>query len=160
MDPRQKLSTVRSPRAAQASCSNRRPPVLITTTCLLAALAAGCADTRSEDGFDPTDHHVSESGAYLLTAERNPDPPRVGVNSIALDLLDVDGNAMAGVDVRIEPWMPAHGHGTTIVHPEKVEAGRYATEDLYFNMPGSWQIRILIDGPDGEDRTVIDYEVQ
>ena len=52
-----------------------------------------------------------------------------------------------GVDLRVEPTMPAHGHGTTpvpTVTPVEGQPGTFDIRPLNLFMPGLWQIRIVV----------------
>lgn len=155
----------RPPNGTFATRPNRPPPLrrarAATWALLLgAALLAGCGEDTAGDGFDPTALYASEGGAYQLQGVRNPDPPRKGLNSFELALTNAAGDPITDASVRIEPWMPAHGHGTTVIDTPPTGDGSYATEELYFNMTGRWEVRVLVDGPSGEDRLVLHFEVK
>lgn len=123
-------------------------------------LALACGDATEGDGFDPTADYPSEAGLYLLQGAREPDPPRKGLNTLMLTLKDAEGAPVNDAEIEVEPWMPAHGHGTTAVSPDALGDGEYATERLYFNMAGNWEIRVRVDGPDGADRVVLNFTVR
>jgi hypothetical protein len=51
----------------------------------------------------------------------------------------------AGLTVGVQPWMPAMGHGVSM--PVKVShdsTGTYSATNLFFTMPGDWEVRIQI----------------
>ncbi|MEQ1722575.1 MAG: FixH family protein [Pseudobdellovibrio sp.] len=46
--------------------------------------------------------------------------------------------------VFVQLWMPSMGHGSTPVTVEKIKAGEYRASDVFFIMPGEWEIRIQL----------------
>ena len=54
---------------------------------------------------------------------------------------------MPGLGLEVVPWMPAHGHGTS-VSPTITETapGTFVATPLYLFMPGSWELRITTSG--------------
>ncbi len=59
-------------------------------------------------------------------------------------------------EVNIQLWMPSMGHGSSPVTLVKTEAGRYKTENIYFVMPGEWEIRFQLK----EEQSVIEQVVE
>lgn len=92
-----------------------------------------------------------------LTGLMAPGSGRVGTNVLTVDLNDAVG-PMAGATLHVEPWMPAHGHGspreTTVVD---LGEGRYEVT-VYFNMTGAWELQCTVG--DDEDSFVFDFPVQ
>ncbi|HEX7602032.1 MAG TPA: FixH family protein [Polyangiaceae bacterium] len=92
---------------------------------------------------------TSDSGALRIEVRTAPDqPPQHGL--IAVDFVIADAKTGATVDgltVHPVPWMPAHGHGTSItptVTPHGL--GHYEITSVDFYMAGSWQLRTDISG--------------
>jgi hypothetical protein len=110
---------------------------------LLFILACG-PDTRPSGG--PLAHGISASGHYALDVFTNPQPPVRGQISARLSLTRADGQVVRGMNLEITPWMPEHGHGSSVM-PSVVEAedGDYDVNDLYLPMEGTWQLRTAVD---------------
>lgn len=56
-----------------------------------------------------------------------------------------DGSAIpSDIDGQIEVvlWMPSMGHGSSPVTVEKVDVGTYRASEVFFTMPGDWEIRV------------------
>lgn len=131
-------------------------PAFVLAVCGL-LVAAGCGDADDNDR--------SASGAFegeqglLVEAELSPDPPRVGEVEMEMEL-SVDGETLEGADVEVEPWMPAHDHGSnTEAVAHEPHGGHYVVEDLTFSMAGVWELRVTVDWDEGADEVVWDFEV-
>ena len=87
---------------------------------------------------------TSESGQQQIAVRTAPDqPPARGVVAVQLTITDLStGAAQSGLGLRVVPWMPVMGHGTS-VKPIVVESapGIYDLENLVLFMPGTWQVR-------------------
>jgi hypothetical protein len=64
------------------------------------------------------------------------------------------------VDLKSTPqvvlWMPSMGHGSTPSQTVRVDEGTYRTSNVFFIMPGEWEIRIqLKSGGEVTDETRI-----
>ncbi len=101
------------------------------------------------------------TGEFRLASSFVPDPSVTGKNSLTLRLSEPGGAAVSGASFSIEPWMPAHGHGSSIV-PQVVELGdgEYQSDDLIFTMPGTWEVRIAVDAAARHDYFVLTREVK
>jgi hypothetical protein len=123
--------------------------------CLAAALLGGgaCgtdpADATQPPSFaaDPDQVVVSDSGSLTIAVRFAPAPPAVGTDAVQLSFVDGNGAAAAGLGLSVVPWMPAHGHGTS-VNPTVTETapGVFVATPLYLFMPGSWELRMTISG--------------
>lgn len=62
-------------------------------------------------------------------------------------LIEPRGNAF------VELWMPSMGHGSSPVTVEKISEGLYRAKNVFFIMPGEWEIRIQVrDGKNVTDQ--------
>lgn len=53
-------------------------------------------------------------------------------------------------ELKVFLWMPSMGHGSSPVTLSKTESvGIYSVTDVYFVMPGAWEIRVQIKAGDG-----------
>lgn len=41
-------------------------------------------------------------------------------------------------------WMPSMGHGSTPTQTQRLDVGTYQTRNVFFIMPGSWEIRFIV----------------
>jgi hypothetical protein len=109
---------------------------------------------------DPDQALVSDSGALRIAVRYAPDPPAVGSDAAELVFTDANGQPVSGLGLVVVPWMPAHGHGTS-VNPTVTEMapGTFVASPLYLFMPGSWELRMTISGP-VDDTAKAAFELQ
>ena len=96
---------------------------------------------------EPDQTVVSDLGALTVAVRFSPDPPVAGSDAAQLTITDATGNPVSGLDLAVVPWMPAHGHGTS-VNPTVTETspGVFVATPLYLFMPGSWELRMATSG--------------
>ena len=85
--------------------------------------------------------------AGVIAFKAAPAQPVVGYDAAQLAISDPSGSPVSGLSLSIVPWMPAHGHGTS-VNPTVTETapGIFVATPLYLFMPGSWELRMTIAG--------------
>lgn len=59
------------------------------------------------------------------------------------------------VDPLVILWMPSMGHGSTPTRVERIDSGSYRVHDVFFIMPGEWQIQFQIPNVQGQIDEVI-----
>jgi hypothetical protein len=103
----------------------------------------------------------AEQGPFEGTLMIDPNPPHVGQHHVIVVLSgDPDGHGrdeqpLEGATVRLSPWMPAHGHGSTDVEAVEAEPGVYVAEDVWLNMPGIWDLRVHVDANDADQGDLV-----
>lgn len=85
--------------------------------------------------------------------------PRVakGLNTWTVKVTDGKGNPVSGAAIKVRPFMPDHGHGSSItpqIMPMAAE-GTYQVGLLDFFMPGIWQETFTITPTTGPADTVV-----
>ncbi|MDD9968345.1 MAG: FixH family protein [Myxococcales bacterium] len=79
-----------------------------------------------------------------------------GVYEWAVQVFDPDYKAVPGAEVRVEPWMVAHDHGTDAVQVvDANSSGVYTLSGMNLFMDGRWEVRIDIKDGDTEDQVKI-----
>ena len=89
--------------------------------------------------------------------EAVPAPPDKGDNAWSIELRDIASAApVSGAAVDVVPFMPDHGHGTSIIPviTEGAEPGHYQIDVINLWMPGFWEVRFDIDIDTGSDLVV------
>jgi hypothetical protein len=122
----------------------------VATTTLVAGGACGTDPVPSSQpsfGADPDQTISTDSGNLTIEVRFSPSPPSIGTDASQLTFKDANGAALTGLSVGVVPWMPAHGHGTS-VDPTVSETtpGTFVANPLYLFMPGSWELRVTISG--------------
>jgi hypothetical protein len=102
---------------------------------------------------------VTSSGGLHIEMRWSPSSPVKGADAVELTFLDAAGAIVDGLDVAVVPWMPAHGHGTS-VQPETTASatGTLIASPLYLYMSGEWQVRMTISGA-LDDTAVADVQI-
>jgi hypothetical protein len=150
----------------RANKLNHRFLALLALTILTLPVAAiGCGDSADAETNNGQGDSalVSEDAAFEAHLTPDPDPPVTGDNTIAMHLMDPDGEPISGATVTVEPWMPAHGHGSSeepVVEASADMAGMYTISNVVFTMPGHWEVRIDVAHQGDSDRFVAEYDVQ
>lgn len=127
-------------------------------TRFLAVLALAASAAMAGDDFVIG----SDTGKYHLHLNPDVHELKLGeMHSWSLLVHDADGMTVDGALVAVDGGMPAHGHGLPTA-PWVVDAegpGLYRIEGLRFNMPGTWELRLRIDGAPGADTAVFEFEL-
>ena len=102
----------------------------------------------------------SASGLLHVTVRTSPQPPVKGVNAVQYQITDAAGGPVDGLDVTAFPWMPAHGHGTSVQPTITAEgAGIYQIVNVYLYMSGRWELRSDLGQDGGQDSVIPVFDV-
>lgn len=105
-----------------------------------------CQNDSRVMSYTPGLSVTSTSGSrkyVLLTAD--PAPPARGTDTWSIRITDAGGTAQTGLSVGVLPFMPDHGHGTSVnASVTANQDGTYTVAPLYFFMPGVWRITFSI----------------
>ena len=127
------------------------------TVASAAILLVGCGQASA-----PTAPALVFSGAPALTVASasgqlnigvwwSPPQPTVGYDATQLEITDTTGAPVTGLTLAIIPWMPAHGHGASVLPTVSETApGVYVATPLDFFMAGDWELMTAINGPTGD----------
>lgn len=127
----------------------------LTLGVLLTGASSACSSGEAATGNDSFPHQplfelMTDSRQLLVAVRTAPQqPPTRGVVGMQLTITDAtSGVPQTGLALKVLPWMPAMGHGTS-VSPAVTESapGIYILENLVLFMPGTWQIRTEWDDP-------------
>ncbi len=117
-------------------------------------LLGACGATPSGQGPEPSfggtpfQTVTSSKGLLRVDVRWSPAVPVRGEDSAQLVFTDELGNGIDGLSVAVVPWMPAHGHGTS-VQPiaASTDPGVVVATPIYLYMSGEWQLRMTMTGP-------------
>lgn len=100
---------------------------------------------------------TSEKGLYSVEMKIEDGELKKGKNVVEALVLDKEGKAVEGAELKFTPWMPEMGHGTPWeTRVTELGEGRYRT-NVPLTMGGHWEIRIDIKKDGNEDRVVLDF---
>ena len=95
----------------------------------------------------PFETVVSSKGLLHVDVRWSPVIPIKGADAVQLIFFDAFGNTVDGLSAAVVPWMPAHGHGTSIQPVTASTApGVLVATPVYLFMSGEWQLRVTITG--------------
>ncbi|HEY5374797.1 MAG TPA: FixH family protein [Polyangiaceae bacterium] len=117
---------------------------LVLLTCGASACGGGASSGGSNSfPVDTLFALTSDSGQHVDVRTSPQQPPTRGIVDMQLTITDATtGAPQSGLELKVAPWMPAMGHGTSVT-PTVVESapGIYDLQNLVLFMPGTWQIR-------------------
>jgi hypothetical protein len=135
------------------------------TAIVLGSAIGGCSSSGSEEatalGATPLMTVTSQSGNLKIAVRTSPQPPVRGTNNIELTITGAtDGAPRDGLALGIKPWMPAMGHGTSIVPMIAPETGgKYLVSNVDLFMAGLWELRLTIPGTP-QDYAAPSFQIQ
>ena len=110
---------------------------------------------------DPLTTTTSADGLAKIEVRTAPtQPPARGVVDVELVVRGGDGAPIGNLALEVVPWMPAHGHGTSVT-PTVVDLGNghYWVRDLDLYMPGEWDLRLSLgEAPTRQADAAIDVQ--
>ena len=109
----------------------------------------GCADDTKGSSAQTVE---SDSGAYVLSVEVDPDPPVVGEVALSVEAPGVSALSMDG-------GMEGMDHGFTDAPTVTGPEGELWTIEAVFSMSGTWSLTLALDGDSGPDTASMDLEV-
>lgn len=111
-----------------------------------------CTDARADDWKLPLTKPTASGALKVTLLASQADIPVIGDSMTKWTIAVADattGAPVTGAPVSVLPWMPDHGHGTSVkavVTEDAATPGQYALEPLYFFMAGYWTVTITING--------------
>lgn len=136
---------------------------------LATAALMACSGSEGDDGsggsggggscetFTAGLTQLGDEGAVSVVLESSlPAPPSRGNNDWTIQLLDTSSAPISDATVTITPYMPKHGHGSSV--PAVITAlgdGRYELNPVNFPMSGVWEVTVDVTlAGGGTDKTM------
>lgn len=103
-----------------------------------------------------------DGGTFRFILEQgSPAPPGRGTNTWTVKVTDLDGAVVPGASLAVRPFMPDHGHGTSVVpQVSPGPADDFTVDVLYLFMPGIWEITLTATAGTTSDRTTFTFCVE
>lgn len=147
---------------------------LVALSVLVFVFLSGCAEPKfvegseNENDQETPQESVADCNSTFTSSglclswywEKKPTSSQMGslifktyrLNTLDQTPIEVDLNSTPQVVL----WMPSMGHGSTPSQTVRVDEGTYRTSNVFFIMPGEWEIRIqLKSGAEVTDETRI-----
>jgi len=111
-----------------------------------------CVGDPRVDTYVASLEKVSLLGMKVKIQTASPAPPANGVNDWLLTITDANGQPVENATLAVTPFMPDHGHGTS-VRPviTSQPGGIYDVNPLYLFMPGVWRVSVTVQTDGGSD---------
>ncbi len=121
------------------------------TLVFLSVLAGACGSSPAvQQGFGSTPlvTVTSASGTLQVAVYTNPQSPTAGNVAVRYFISETaSSQPVDGLSLAVVPWMPAMGHGTSVVPSVSAAGGGvYNLSNVYLFMAGQWQLRTAISG--------------
>jgi hypothetical protein len=85
-----------------------------------------------------------------------PAPPAKATNALTVQVLDAAGAPLDGATLAVVPFMPDHGHGSSVKPTVTAQGGgRFEITNLYYPMPGLWQLTVTVQPAAGAASDVV-----
>lgn len=146
---------------ALAACSGGDPETTSTsgtTSSGAGGSAAFCSSDPRADAYVVGLSRASKDGTLKVRfVDANPAPPAKGTNTFVVAIEDEAGKPVDGATVTLTPFMPDHGHGSSVtpqVAPGK-DPGTYQVSNVYLFMPGIWQLTFDVTPAGQTKRSVV-----
>ena len=118
-------------------------------------MTIGCAKPNYQDPLSALNSTVSTKAFTLYSnyhqlivqLEFKNAPKDSEMNTFSLKFYsaaDPQTSVEINQDVKVILWMPSMGHGSSPVKVQKINSGLYQATQVYFIMPGDWEIRIQL----------------
>lgn len=115
------------------------------------ATTVSCATDSRVTPYAPGMQVKGAQGIYTFTlASSTPVPPANGTNTLVLSVADVSGAAQSNLAVTLTPFMPDHGHGTSVTPQVAASGSTYTITEVYLFMPGVWRLTFTAASADGK----------
>lgn len=127
-----------------AACSSSGDDSNVSATDAGLTTTACAQDTR-KDIYAAGLTKTTAQNLALTVMSSDPAPPARDINDLVLELKDANGQPLDGATLQVVPWMPDHGHGSSVkptVTPKG--GGLYDISNIYYVMPGLWQDTITV----------------
>ncbi len=94
----------------------------------------------------------------VVLVSSDPAPPARGNDTWTIRVLDSSGNPVPNPTVSVTPYMPRHGHGTSILVSVTTNPdGTFTLTPLNLFMPGLWTITINVTAGSQTDSAVFGF---
>jgi hypothetical protein len=129
--------------------------LVIGSFCALGCGSGGNGPVASFSG-PPVANAMTDAGTYAIAARTSPNPIARGINALELTITDTTGAPKDGLAISAVTWMPAMGHGASVVPTVTPKGGGvYDLTDVDLFMPGRWEVRLTFGSPATDHSTLV-----
>jgi hypothetical protein len=109
---------------------------------------SACASDTRKDTYIAGLSKPTAGALSVKLVEATPAPPAKQSNTLMLQVVDTAGAPVEGATLSVTPFMPDHGHGSSVkptVTPKG--GGTYEVTNVYLPMPGLWRLTVTVQMP-------------
>jgi len=119
------------------------------TSGAVATTSAACAADNRKDIYTAGLAKQTATGALSIKLmEATPAPPQKQSNALVLQVVDAAGMPVDGATLSVTPFMPDHGHGSSVKPTVTAKGGGvYDVSNVYLPMPGLWRLTVTVQMP-------------
>jgi Cu(I)/Ag(I) efflux system membrane fusion protein len=119
-------------------------------------LSSGATRVTGQAAAPSTQGDMLRAGPYRITAEVEPEVPRVGENLLTITLANADGEPLPDAKIRAVAEMPAMGSMPAMRAPAELREVAPGVYEGTFDLPmeGAWPLAITLEAPGLPARTV------
>jgi hypothetical protein len=107
-----------------------------------------CATDTRKDIYTAGLAKQTSGALSVKLMEATPAPPAKQSNALTFVVTDAAGKPVDGATLSVTPFMPDHGHGSSVkptVTP--MGGGTYDVANVYLPMPGLWRLTVTVQMP-------------
>jgi hypothetical protein len=116
-----------------------------------------CADDFRAEHYVAGMKKTGANGQTITLLSSDPGPPIKGNNVWQVSVTDAANAPQSGATLKVNPFMPDHGHGSpakTAVKP-LADPGQYTVAPVYLFMAGLWEITFNVTALSGVQDVVV-----
>lgn len=109
---------------------------------------SACATDTRKDVYTAGLAKQTAGALSVKLMEASPAPPAKQSNALTFQVTDAAGKPVDGATLSVTPFMPDHGHGSSVkptIAP--MGGGTYAVTNVYLPMPGLWRLTVTVQMP-------------
>lgn len=112
-------------------------------------MSTACAADNRKDIYTAGLAKQTSTGALSIKLmEATPAPPQKQSNALVLQVVDGAGVPVDGATLSVTPFMPDHGHGSSVKPTVTAKGGGvYDVANVYLPMPGLWRLTVTVQMP-------------
>ena len=112
------------------------------------ATTSACATDTRKDVYTAGLAKQTSGALSIKLMEANPAPPAKQSNVLTFQVDDASGKAVDGATLSVTPFMPDHGHGSSVKPTITAKGGgTYEVTNVYLPMPGLWRLTVTVQMP-------------
>jgi hypothetical protein len=135
--------------SAALGCSSSGDSGTAGTSGAVTTTGTACTADNRKDIYTAGLAKQTATGALSIKVmDAMPAPPQKQSNALVLQVVDAAGMPVDGATVSVTPFMPDHGHGSSVKPTVTAKGGGlYDVANVYLPMPGLWRLTVTVQQP-------------